>query len=898
MTIPLLTTKFHIPAVRSQLISRPHLLQRLNAGLQPGQRLSLISAPLGFGKTTLLSEWLASGPVRTYSTSRRSPRYAWLTLDDGDNDLGRFIRYLIGALQTVDAELGRTALALLRTPLSAEESFSIEAVLTALINDWSDRAETLGVILDDYQLITTPAVHEAVTFLIDHLPFAGRVTIAGRTDPPLALARWRASNQLIELRTADLRFTPEETAAFVNQVMGLHLSADEVTALDKRTEGWIAGLQLAALSMQGRSDAASFIATLAGNNRYILDYLVEEVLQRQSAEVQHFLARTSILERLTGSLCDALTGGADGQARLERLEQANLFILPLDHERLWYRYHPLFAEFLRARLRQVTGSSVTQLHLRASEWYAQHQLPVEAITHALQADEFERAAQLIEPLTRDWLFVYNESGLLFSWLQAVPDPVLRRWPRLWLAHAWISLIKGQHAAAEAQLRSIETDDVSLQGEITAAQTLLAVIHGDVPRTIELAQQALDQLAVDESFLRGLVALNLGLAYDQIGNIEAASRAYTQAGTLGQDTGNALVVLIAAVQLADLTALQGQLPQAAELYQRAIERAKKAGQMPQMISMVDASWGRLLYEWNDLDGAARVFTDCIELGRHWASSDMTLTGLVFLAHVKHAQGEVATSREIMRQAEEAMHEHMVSPPTVTVAKAYQARLQLQQGSIEAAQQWTREYQTRRSQPTSIFLHEIEELTLARSYMAQGQLDQAQAVLDPILATAQTMGRVAILIETQVLRAIVYEAQGNSSEAIETIQEALTQAAPGGYLRTFVDVGVILKTVLIKVAARDQTRAARLPYAEKVLAAFGQRQPPSTSNTRSAALVEPLSDRELQVLRLIAEGLSNQEIAAQLIIAPSTIKTHINNIYGKLGAQSRTRAVARARELNLV
>jgi LuxR family maltose regulon positive regulatory protein len=350
-------------------------------------------------------------------------------------------------------------------------------------------------------------------------------------------------------------------------------------------------------------------------------------------------------------------------------------------------------------------------------------------------------------------------------------------------------------------------------------------------------------------------------------------------------------LIAAVQLADLTALQGQLPQAAELYQRAIERAKQSGQLPQMISMVDASWGRLLYEWNDLDRAARVLTDCVDLGRHWASSDMTLTGLVFLAHVKHAQGEVAAAREIMRQAEEVMHEQMISPPTVTVAKAYQARLWLKQNDIEAAQQWIREYQARRSQPTSIFLHEIEELTLARSCMAQGHFDQAQAVLDPILATARAIGRVAILIEAQVLRAVVDEARGNSTEALKAIQEALAQAEPGGYLRTFVDAGTTLKTLLIKVAPR-------LPYAEKVLTAFGQKQPTSRSNVRSAALVEPLSDRELQVLRLIAEGLSNQEIATQLVVAPSTIKTHINNIYGKLATQSRTQGVARARELNLL
>jgi len=850
-----------------------------------------VSAPAGFGKTTLLSEWLTSAPPHARSAPSRSSRYAWLSLDDGDNALGRFIRYVVGALQTIVPSFGQTPLALLRTPMNAEGTFSIEAVLTALINEWAAHSRSLGLVLDDYQMIIAQPIHDAVTYLIDHLPPSARLIIASRADPPLPLARWRASGQLVEVRAADLHFTPEETTAFVNREMGLNLSADEVAALDKRTDGWIAGLHLAALSMQGRSDATNFIATLAASNRYILDYLAEEVMQRQPADVQHFLVRTSILDRLTGPLCDALTDRTDGQAMLERLEQANLFILPLDNDRQWYRYHPLFAEFLRGRLRQVTGTTVAHLHLRASDWYAQHESPVDAIAHALQAREFDRAAYLIEPLARDWLFVYNEPDLLRSWLQILPEDSLQMHPRLLLVHAWIKIMLGQHTAAEAQLCTIETDDLTIQGEIAAARTLLAVVSGDVPHTIDLAQQALDRLAPDESFLRGLVALNLGLAYDQIGNIEAAGRAYTQASTLGRETGNTLVSLIASVQLADLKVIQGQLHEAAEIYRHTIEQAKQSGQLLHLISMVYASWGRLLYEWNELDAAARVLTDCVDLGRRWVSSDMILTGLVYLAHVKYAQGEVAMAREVASQAEAALHEHMVSPSTITVAKAQQAWLWLKLGNMDAAQHWVRDYQARGLPDAPIFLRELEELTLARVFIAQGQFDRAQAVLDPLITTAQTESRVTIVIEAQILRALVHEAQGHSAAASDAIQDALALAEPGGYIRTFVDAGSSLKALLIKVALHGA-------YAERVLAAFGAKQPASSVDVQPAALAEPLSDRELQVLRLIAEGLSNQEIAKQLTIANSTVKTHINNIYGKIGAQSRTQAVARARELNLM
>ena len=917
MATPLLTTKLYIPPVRPELVSRPRLIEQLNAGLH--RKFTLISAPAGFGKTTLLSEWVQQSERPT----------AWLSLDEGDNDPVRFWTYFITALQTVQTDIGESALAALESP----QPPSFESVLTALINELTvapqgdHQGRPYMLILDDYHLIEVQPIHQALTFLLDHLPPPSvglHLVIASRTDPPLPLPRLRARDQLTELRAADLRFTPDETAAFLNQVMNLGLSANDVATLEARTEGWIAGLQLAALSMQGRADVSEFITSFTGSNRYVLDYLVEEVLRRQPEDVQRFLLHTSILDRMTGSLCDALTGRADGQTMLEMLEQANLFIVPLDQDRTWYRYHRLFAEFLRSRLRQppplplsLTAEikeEMSDLHCRASEWYERHGLLAEAVKHALDARDVERAARLIEQAVRQTL-MRGEASTLLGWLEALPNRVIRSRPYLCLAHAWALVIAGQPDAAEqcAQeaIQAASAGEAEIQGEAAAVRTLIAALRSDVPCTIEFAHQALEHLPADDLFLRGLVALNLGLAYDMHGNMTAASQAYSEAKAIGQAAGNTLVSLMAITQLADLKVLQGKLHEAADMYQQAIRLATEPGKQLPVAGMAYAAMGRLLYERNDLDAATRCLTTCVELGQQWEIPDILVAGSVYLAQVRQAQGDEDSARDLIQQAEQAMQGHIISPPTVGVAKAYQARLWVRQGNTEAAARWAQDYQARPSDVPS-YLRQIEGTTWARVLMAQGKPEAVTSLLDPLLQAAEAAGQTGNMVELLTLQALALEAQGESAQAITTFHRTLMLAEPEGYVRIFIDEGTPMRELMRQAAARG----IAADYVGKLLAALEKETKderrttkplpsslvPSTSSGQalgpSSSLVEPLSERELEVLRLLTTHLSSTEIADELVISANTVRSHIKSIYSKLNVHSRMDAVQRARELELL
>ncbi|MBP7690185.1 MAG: AAA family ATPase, partial [Thermoflexales bacterium] len=660
MRTPLLATKLYIPGPRPNRVSRPRLLHQLDADLRGNHRLILLSAPAGFGKTALLSDWIA--------THTDQPRFAWLSLDERDNDRDRFFSYFIAALQTVEAALGQTAASVLQTPLNSDATYPFEAILTSLLNDLAAQPTPLVIVLDDYQLITAPLIHTALAFLINHLPPHIRLVIAGRSDPPLPLPKWRASDRLSEIRAADLRFTPDETAAFVNRVMALGLTADQVSLLESRVEGWIAGLQLAAVSLQGRTDAASFLAAFTGSNRYILDYLVDEVLQRQPEDIQQFLLRTAMLDRFTGALCDAITDRSDGQSTLEHLEQANLFIVPLDQHRTWYRYHAIFADFLRSRLTHAAPQNdVADWHRRASRWYAGQGLLTEAISHALKARDFDQAATLIENAAHDAMFLYGDARTLITWLDALPAALIQARPRLLAIQAWALLITGQHAAAEerihAALHLTPLDDAETRSEIEAAHTIISVMRGEIDHAIELAHTALPQIPVREVFVRGMVLLNLGLAHDTRGEMAAAEQAYAQAIALSEASGHAFIHLMASLQLADIKVLQGQLPAAAAMYRAMLHST--SGQPQPLINMAYASYGRLLYEWNDLDGAAQCLSKCLELGRTWASADMLLVGLIHLAHVKLAQGDEAGVRDLLAEIEPTLNQHVVAPSTLNV-----------------------------------------------------------------------------------------------------------------------------------------------------------------------------------------------------------------------------------------
>ena len=892
MTTPLLTTKLYIPPPRPNLVPRPRLVERLDEGLRLGNRLTLISAPAGFGKTTLLSEWVGScgRPV------------AWVSLDKGDEDPARFLSYFVAALQTIEANVGEGMLSAFQAP----QPPPIEAILTALINEIAALPDPCALVLDDYHVIKAQPIHDALTFLLDHLPSQMHLIIATRVDPPLPIAHLRGRGQLTELRLTDLRFTHDEAAALLNQVMGLDLSADDVVALASRTEGWIAGLQMAAASMQGQEDVAGFIQAFTGSDRYILDYLIEEVFHRQPSSVQTFLLQTAILNRLTGSLCDAVTGQDDGQATLERLERANLFIVPLDNERRWYRYHRLFADLLRKRLHQAQPDLVPTLHSRASGWYEQNELMAAAIDHALSAGDLERAARLIEQAAEATL-MRSEIATFLSWMEMLPDELVRARPLLCVFHAGALLWGGCPLdAIEARLQdAVEADpDGSVTGEVAAIRALLAAHQGDVRHSTELSDRALELLPEESLFLRSVVAGSLGLAYLWSGDIVAATRTFDKLARIGQETGNFMLTVMALRRLARLRRMQGQLHEARAFYEQALELAvDRQGRPLPIAGLAMTGLGELWREWNDLEAATRYLTEGIELIHQWAETG-TLEGYLYLARVRQAQGDEDGTREAIQKAQQlALKTDTTEVDDLSVA-LQQARLWAAQGNLEAALRWVEERGVGRDVgPTALetrddlldyHLRKYEYLVLARVLIKQDQPDKALALLEPLLPRMEQQGQIGMVIEIQVLKALALQAQGNVAQAITALERALSLAEPGDYVRIFVDEGPPMAQLLYEAAARGIAP----DYTGKLLAAFPVSEPASTSQEPPAEMVEPLSERELEVLHFIEEGLSNREIAQKLFLSMSTVKVHTYNIYSKLGVHSRTQAVAKARALGIL
>jgi LuxR family maltose regulon positive regulatory protein len=920
MTTLILTTKLYIPRPQPNLVHRPRLIERLNEGLM--RKLTLVSAPAGFGKTTLLGEWVRScgRPV------------AWISLDENDNDLTRYMTYFVAALQTIEADIGQGVLSAFQAP----QPPPIESVLTGLINEIAAVQEQFVLVLDDYHAIEAEAIHNALTFLIDHLPPQMHMVIATRVDPPLPIARLRGRGQLTELRATDLRFTPDEAVAFLNHVMGLDLTADHIAALETHIEGWIAGLQLAALSMQGREDVPGFIAAFTGSQHYILDYLVEEVLQRQSESVRTFLLQTSILDRMTGSLCDAVTldcgskqsGKSDGQAMLDSLEHANLFIVPLDDRRHWYRYHRLFADFLRARLHQMWPDQVPALHRRASGWYEQNGLPAAAIDHAMSAGDSGRAADLIEQAAEPTL-MHSEVATFMSWVEALPNDVVRARPLLCVYHAWALVLSGHPLdAAESRLQdAIEADTAgSVLGEVTAFRAWTAALRGDTHRSTELSQRALELLPAESSFLRSIVAGSLGLVYMWSGNVAAAFQTFSEAARIGHKAGNLMITAIALRRLAQLRIIQGRLSEARAFCEQALELTVDGrGRRLPIAGLVLIVLGELLLEWNDLEAAACHLVEGIELTKQWGEVG-AFDGYVALARVKQAQGDVDGAREEIQKAQQIAIQFDASQVDDIFVALYQARLWVVQGKLEAAIRWAegrglvlnacpeqsrrevegldRDVGSEGGSSYSPLVRTLEHITLARLCIARDRPDEALEVLESLLQTAENAGWIGYVIEILALQALALQRQGDTLRAITVLERALSLAEPEGYVRILIDEGVSMGELLRQAAARG----IAVGYVGKLLAAWEEETkderrmtkplPPSLVLGLSPSLVEPLSERELEVLRLIAAGLSNREIAERLVVAVSTVKTHINNIYRKLDVSKRTQAVARASELNLL
>jgi LuxR family maltose regulon positive regulatory protein len=928
MTTPLLTTKLHIPPVRhrERVVLRPHLIEQLNAGPRMGRKLTLISAPAGFGKTTLVSEWIHCKGAVTAPL-----QVAWLSLDEGDNEPARFLAYVIAALRTIQVDIAKEALSGLQSP----QPPPTEAILSTLINEIAAIPDRIVLVLDDYHLIEAQSIHKALTFLLRRLPLQMHLVVATREDPLFPLARLRARGQLTELRAADLRFSFSEAAEFLNQVMGLDLSAEDVAALEDRTEGWIAGLQLAAISMQGYKDASSFIQSFTGSHRFVLDYLVEEVLEQQSESVQAFLLQTAILDRLTGSLCDAVRfgdsetpiGQDDGQTTLEMLERANLFIVPLDEERRWYRYHHLFSDLLRQRLHQTQLEQVRTLHQRASEWYEQNGFADEAIEHALRAEDFERAAQQIERVA-EAVWVPGEDAKLHRWLDRLPVELVFSRPQLGIYHAWYLLASGRQDAAERTLQAAELalgtspgcatepapqaweqpyglNKLMLRGRLATTQAFAAFYRGDAPAIIQCARKALEYLPEQDSSWRNTAIHVLGDAYDLSGAMEEAYHSRLEALNASSATGGSFVIMIVNLKLAIILRHQGRLQRVKEICRQQMQIANASGiAQTVVVGWLLAIWGEVLAETNDLDRAIRLTKKGVEIAE--GGGDLAMLGWSYLCltRILFSLGHLANAEEIVHKVENRARESYVPPWIMNLNAAWQARIWLAQGKLEAATQWIADCGLdAHRDPT--YLHEMEYIVLARILIAQEQLDKATTLLQRLLHATETGGRTSRAIEILNLQALAFQATGDTDRAMIMLERALTLAEPGGFIRIFVDEGPPLARLLEQL----HRRGVAGNYITEILAAFETTDNgPQTTQTAiapsdivgrpSLALVEPLSERELEVLQLIAAGLTNAEIAARLYLALNTVKAHTRNIYGKLDVHSRIQAVARSQELELL
>jgi ATP/maltotriose-dependent transcriptional regulator MalT len=919
---PILQTKLYIPPIRPELVSRPRLIERLNEGLRPSQRfgrkLTLISAPAGFGKTTLVSEWVqaigrAAPPIAALGGATPSIAIAWLSLDEGDNDPTHFLSYLIAALRTIEANIGKGVLSALQSP----QPPPTEAVLISLINEAAANPDSIILVLDDYYVIDSKPVDAALTFLLDHVPPQMHLVIATREDPNLPLARYRAQGQLTELRADDLRFTPAETAEFLNRVMGLNLSAEDTVALASCTEGWIAGLQLAALSMQGLRDTAEFIQSFTGSHRFVLDYLLEEVLHKQPESIQDFLLRTSILDRLCGPLCDAvlLDASASGQETLEYLERANLFIIPLDNERRWYRYHHLFAELLRNRLARTMSAHLVELRRRASDWYARNDLPNEGITQALAIQDWPRAAEIIERYADQWP-MRGEIGTLLHRLESFPAEILRERSGLGLQYAWALFMANQLDRAEqhlSQLMPLVQTTPSQLGEVFAIRVMIAANRGDMPAVVDLAQQALSLVPAEEPSPRSRIWLSLGVAYDEMGgDIAAAKSAFREAFELGKrlapgsSVGNAPLPLTTLAYLSEIEWRQGNLRGASCMYERALELAEQWGGQSS-IALCFVHWGRasLLYEWNDLDGAARALQQSVRIGELWKNPRLLVDAYGLSAMVMQARGQVDDARAVIRRAEQITQDWYSSLSILGSLALYQLVLWTAQNDFQAITQWEQQHdsgwQAQTGRARDRLAIALARVRIARYYRQHDEsaLSQANAIIEPALEQAQASGLRFNLVRLLILHALALYAQGETTPAITALKRALALAEPENYVRTFLDLGKPMEELLLWTLQGQALSEPHLRvYAGRLLSQFGAGFPIQSSQPTGDTLVEPLTERELEVLRLIAQGLSNREIGDRLFLALSTVKGHNGIIFGKLQVQRRTEAVARARELGLL
>jgi len=904
MALSILATKLYVPPPRPKVVIRPHLFERLNEGLS--RKLTLISAPAGFGKTTLVSEWVAGceRPV------------AWLSVEERDKNPTTFLIYLVTALQTIAPKIGEGVLGALQSP----QPPTTESILTALLNEIDTIPDNFILVLDDYHTLDSRPVDDVLSFLLEHLPPQMHLVIVTREDPDLPLARLRARGQLNELRAADLRFKPDEASEFLNCVMSLNLSSEDIAALETRTEGWIVGLQLAAISMQRHQDTASFIKSFTGSHHFILDYLVEEVLRQQPENIQTFLLRTSILDRMCGSLCDAvLTDSAvSGQKTLEHLEHANLFVIPLDNERRWYRYHHLFAELLRHHLEQTNPELTPRLHRQASAWLENENLIEEAVAHAFASHDWEYTADLIQRFAH---LVHRQTNLmtLGGWLAALPESVLRARPWLCVYQALAWYWTGPRDRIEEYLQLVEqtlpsspmTEEEAsrLAGYIAAIRAHYALVSGNIPRVLAMAQAAIQKLPQGD-YMRGWTAVALGGAYWGQGNVKASQQAFQTAKTVALQHNYRLLAVAPSCYVGMQLVKQGKLDEALCVYREGVDYATMAGgqQLP-IAGFPKVKLGDVLREKNDLPAAEIWLNPGMEQCLHLGHPDVLADAYVALARLQLAQNDWPSAWATFQKADEVARKSPVDPFVRCWLDDCRVRLLLAKDRMDDLNEWVEASGLTVDGELS-YHYDLNHINLARVLLARARhasspaethacLRQASSLLSRLLIAAEKAGWVYESIKILVLQALVF-AEPKDNKALQALGNALTLAEPGGFIRIFVDEGPSMARLLSEADAHG----IMPDYIGKLLAAFEaekrkiEDKPVLTPDPSVQPLVEPLSQRELEILRLIAQGLSNRQICERIFLALDTVKGHNSRIFGKLQVQRRTEAIARARELGLL
>lgn len=917
----MLRTKLFVPPLRPNLVIRPHLLTQLNQGFQLGHKLTLISAPAGAGKTTLLSQFVAGTQLPT----------SWLSLDPADDEPNRFWTYFIAACQAVLDGVGESGLTL----LSAARPLPADTIPTILINDFVSRDQALVLILDDYHVIQNQSIHKSLSFLLDHLPDTFHLVISTRTDPPWSLARYRARYQLIEIRAQDLRFSYEEAAEFLDQSTGLHLPADAVASLEERTEGWVAGLQLAAIAMQsphsplGQDDVVAFVQAFSGSNLYVAEYLLEEVLKRQPEQVQSFLLQTSILDRLNAELCDAVTCRQDSQATLTALYRTNAFVTPLDDQGLWFRYHHLFADLLQARLRQVYPADViVTLHGRASEWYELNGLTLEAVNHGLAANDFERVAELVKRAARATIFA-GQVNTLRQWLEILPDASFRAHPQLAFYLFWIDILQSKADLSEEAIQEQEVllkslpsspENDRLRGDLAAVICRAMALSGRTARGIRLAQEALAKLPADDLASRARANSALAIAHDLEGRAAEAKPAYQACFSQALAAHDYRLAAHTTMARGLVQSHYGRLREAGETFQTIIDMGDGMLSAPVRKAEADSlergkdsnvffpagqgyiGLGSIYLERNDLEAAEDHLQYGLELCRR-GGLDGAFIGRMQLSRLRQAQGDLAGALEEIRlskQASQRVDESNIATRQIQIALARR--------DVDGAWRWAAPFvemlgsKPATRQPPLLFW-EILEAIVARVYLAQEDIQQAFQLLDRLQATAGPSKRNGRLIEAHLLRALAYQKQNRgrlTPEAIGSFEHALQLGQPEGYVLLFLEEGPEVVPLLKAVAGRSAAATRLREYARRLLKAFAERDEQAAGwiAGQVAGLAEQLTPREQEVLELLAVGDSNQDIADKLVISVRTVKKHTSNIYGKLNVSNRTQAVVYARQVGLL